>query len=196
MPEIPNVIASETIEVEWGNLIRDRTVQRYATVAARTAAHGAATDGDLSFLEDSGLVYIFDSGNWRPLVTPQLEIEGYTEVTTTSIGSSPAIEATVALTIPSTWLTWKVFAIATGNYKLAAAGFLTYRLRLDGTDLQANSSYDDAVGANSKTPFSVAGRRIGLSTTGVRNMELIANTSAGLGDLTQVALYAVAKRQT
>lgn len=67
MPEIADVVLSEEIEVEWGNDIRDRTVQRYADLAERTSEHSSPAVGDLSFLEDSGDLDVYFSGSWRHL---------------------------------------------------------------------------------------------------------------------------------
>lgn len=64
MPEIADVIPDTTIAVEWGNDIRDRTIQRYASAAARTAAHPTPTEGDLSYLEDTNAIYVYDGAAW------------------------------------------------------------------------------------------------------------------------------------
>jgi microcystin-dependent protein len=70
MPEMPNVITGETIEAEWGNDIRDRTIQRYDNRTTRTAEHPTPVTGDLSFLEDTGDVDLYFSGAWRHLNGP------------------------------------------------------------------------------------------------------------------------------
>lgn len=67
MPEISDVILDEAIETEWGNAIRDRTVQRYASATARASAHSSPSAGDLSYLEDTGDVDVYHSGSWRHL---------------------------------------------------------------------------------------------------------------------------------
>ena len=63
-PEMPDVIGGETITEEWGNDIRDRTLQRYANAADRTTLIPTPTDGDLSFLDDTGRVYVYNAGTW------------------------------------------------------------------------------------------------------------------------------------
>lgn len=68
MPEIPDVIATEPITVEWGNDIRDRVVQRYATISERSSESPSPGAGDLSYLADSGDVAVYHSGAWRKLV--------------------------------------------------------------------------------------------------------------------------------
>lgn len=70
MSEIADVVELELITDEWGNAIRDRTVQRYADVAERTTEHAAPTAGDLSYLADSGDVDVYHAGAWRHLGTP------------------------------------------------------------------------------------------------------------------------------
>lgn len=69
MPEIPNVVDSVTpIEASWGNAIRDRTVQRYADAAERSADHPSPTPGDLSYTADAGLIQFYHSGGWQSLI--------------------------------------------------------------------------------------------------------------------------------
>ena len=67
MSEMPDVISGETITSEWGNDIRDRTVQRYATVAARTASMPTPVEGDLSYLQDSNTVHVYNGSTWVKL---------------------------------------------------------------------------------------------------------------------------------
>jgi len=68
MAEMPNVIPNEIIEADWGNAIRDRTLQRYGNTATRDAENAAPADGELAFLEDSGDVQVYFQNAWRNLV--------------------------------------------------------------------------------------------------------------------------------
>jgi microcystin-dependent protein len=68
MPEMVNVVPTDPIESEWGNDIRDRTVQRYTSSANRTSLHPAPTAGDLSYLADTGSVEVYHSGAWRAML--------------------------------------------------------------------------------------------------------------------------------
>lgn len=68
--EIADVVLDEEIEEEWGNAIRDRTVQRYDDITTRTAENSSPTAGDLSFLEDTGDLDVYFSGAWRHLGVP------------------------------------------------------------------------------------------------------------------------------
>lgn len=70
MAEIADVVALETITVEWGNDIRDRTIQRYADVTERATENATPGAGDLSYLEDSGDVDVYHSGAWRHIGDP------------------------------------------------------------------------------------------------------------------------------
>lgn len=69
MSEMPDVATLTTISRDWGNDIRDRTVQRYSSVANRSTLHGAPVEGDLSYLADSGSVDVFHSGSWQSIDT-------------------------------------------------------------------------------------------------------------------------------
>src|SRR5690554_4816710 len=64
MPEINDVQIGETIAVEWGNAIRDRTIQRYADAAERDELHPNPTEGDLSYLEDTNSIEVYDGFEW------------------------------------------------------------------------------------------------------------------------------------
>lgn len=78
MAEIDDVQIGETIAVEWGNAIRDRTIQRYANAAERDELHPNPTEGDLSYLEDSNSIEVFDGFAWvagipnQAVTTPKL----------------------------------------------------------------------------------------------------------------------------
>jgi microcystin-dependent protein len=63
--EIGNVVAGTTISTTWGNQIRDRTVQRYASSAARASGHPTPTAGDLSYLADTGDIAVYHAGIWK-----------------------------------------------------------------------------------------------------------------------------------
>src|SRR5690554_3771562 len=64
MAEIDDVQIGETIAVEWGNAIRDRTIQRYADAAERDELHPNPTEGDLSYLEDTNSIEFYDGFAW------------------------------------------------------------------------------------------------------------------------------------
>lgn len=187
MPEMPDVVAGNTITVAWGNQIRDRTVQRYATAAARAASLPSPTEGDLSWLQDQNNMFVYDGTTWQPVGIPTNDIDGYTEVATSATGASPSVEATVALVIPAGWASWKCFAMVTGILSTGTSP-CTIRIRVDGTDLQAQ-----VVGLGQ---FAIVGRRSGMTTTGTRNVELIVSNASGVGTVTVVALYARARRLT
>lgn len=67
MTRTPDVTANNPITDEWGNEIRDRTVQRYASAAARSSEHSSPEAGDMSYLADSGRVEVFHSAAWRAI---------------------------------------------------------------------------------------------------------------------------------
>ena len=70
MPEMPDVVASEPVAADWGNDIRDRTVQRYLDAAARDASVPFPVAGDLAYLDDSGTVTLFDGTEWKSGTAP------------------------------------------------------------------------------------------------------------------------------
>jgi hypothetical protein len=188
---MPNVVSGNTIESAWGNAIRDRIVQRYASLAERTSLSPTPSDGDLSFFEDSGAVDIYYSGSWRPLGTQ--EVDGSVEVFgPVSHTTSFAAVATVTLTIPTYWTSWKAMAYATFFSGQSAAGLSNeYNIRIDGTSQQTlpvNSAVDTGEFA------AIGGRRTGMTTTGARAVDLMGREGSGTGQSSRIFLYARAVR--
>jgi hypothetical protein len=70
MPEIPNVVPGEPVESSWGNDIRDRTLQRYASQAARDASIITPASGDTAYLLDLYALTQFDGSQWAPVAPP------------------------------------------------------------------------------------------------------------------------------
>jgi microcystin-dependent protein len=68
VPEIPNVIPGEPVASEWGNDIRDRTLQRYSGTTQRGTLNPTPAPGDFSYLADTGAVEVFHSGVWRSML--------------------------------------------------------------------------------------------------------------------------------
>lgn len=62
--EMPDVVAGEPVASDWGNLIRSRTVQRYADATDRDALVPFPAPGDLAYLDDTAAMQLFDGTNW------------------------------------------------------------------------------------------------------------------------------------
>lgn len=60
MSEIPDVVPGEPVESSWGNLVRDRVVQRYADATARANLVPVPEDGAVSWLDDPGRLEVYD----------------------------------------------------------------------------------------------------------------------------------------
>jgi microcystin-dependent protein len=70
MAELADVVPTNSIDASWGNDVRDRTLQRYADDAGRTADHATPAAGDLSYLADTGGLAVYHSSAWRPFLPP------------------------------------------------------------------------------------------------------------------------------
>lgn len=185
MAEMPDVIGGETITSEWGNDIRDRTIQRYATVAARTAAHPTPVEGDLSYLQDSNTVDVYNGAAWVPFLATA-EVDGSAEVPAALSVSATVVDAvTVNLAIPAGWASWKCEAYATFNYSGGAT--VTVKIRVDGTDQQPQAF------AGNNESGAIGGRRTGMTTTGTRAVSLRASGTAP-AFISSMYLYARAVR--
>ncbi len=64
MSEIPDVVTGEVVASEWGNQIRDRTLQRYADEAERDTQAPTPSQGDMAYIEASGEVQVFNGSRW------------------------------------------------------------------------------------------------------------------------------------
>lgn len=198
-PEMPDVVTGEVVASDWGNDIRDRTVQRYASAAARSASIPSPAEGDLSYLNDTNKVYVYDGAAWvslNPDTITAYEVDGYTEVATVALTVSLSSVASVSLTIPGTWASWKCSATASwAHYVLSGTpNDLSVRLIIDGTVLQTL-----ALGGLQTTPYpgAIVGYRTGMTTTGARTIALQAAEGSGVQlELRDIAIYARAVRLT
>jgi len=65
----PNVVAGDKITSAWGNEIRNRTVQVFATAAERASQWPAPPKGAHSFLSDTGMLYEYSGSAWGGMAT-------------------------------------------------------------------------------------------------------------------------------
>ena len=222
MPEIVNVVSGNTITSVWGNSIRDRTIQRYASAAARTAAHASPATGDMSFLTDTGKVYVYSSGAWRlvtdtahgsshaaggsdplgdhgtahdPGGSDELSLEADAASSTASFTTLTGFSdvCTATLTIPATWGGWKCFAAA--SYTCdggTGSNQLQTVMRINGTDGPQNNVI---VAGADRASGSLIGRRTGITATGSATVDFRAKHDAGTAfTIRTVFLYARAIR--
>lgn len=68
MPEIPDVIAGNSVLATWGNLIRDRALQRYADQGALDVSILAPVAGDFAYVIDEQAVKVWTGAAWQILL--------------------------------------------------------------------------------------------------------------------------------
>ena len=107
MPEIPDVVAGTPVESNWGNDIRDRTVQRYADATARAAAVPVPVIGDLAVLEDSGALTMWDGSAWAVFRTTENKagLVRLFNVQTVSVAVTPSTTAILDVDITALGIT-------------------------------------------------------------------------------------------
>jgi hypothetical protein len=88
--EIPDVVAGTPVESNWGNDIRDRTVQRYADATERDVLVPVPVPGALAYLENTGIVTIYNGTAWALLgpYTPPLPVIGATTFPTITLSNT------------------------------------------------------------------------------------------------------------
>ena len=169
MAEMPDVIGGEVISSDWGNDIRDRTIQRYADVAERSSEHPTPVDGDLSFLNSTGLVYVYTSGLWRFLGGSETVEGAGTPSNTTTTASFTALKQ-FGLVIPGHWDEWDCVAQAFWAHHSPPATVTTVQYRLEVDGVEATTVTFDVTSEN--VSMARAFRRTGLTSTGSRTIAL------------------------
>lgn len=115
------------------------------------------------------------------------EVDGSTEVASASASTIYSAVASVSLSIPSDWSSWKCVATA---HARVSSGTYDAKIRIDGTDSQAIES----ISTDASTPIIVGnGRRTGMTTTGSRTVSFQVK-SLSPETLTDIYLYARAVR--
>lgn len=95
MALIPNVVPQTRITSVWGNLIRDRTVEAFATKAELDAQWSAAPDGAVAITLDTSRLWVRRGGLWLPPLTLPLGLYyegGLDTAQARTIGNPPGIE--------------------------------------------------------------------------------------------------------
>ena len=94
MPEIPNVVAGEPVQSDWGNDVRDRITSRYADATARAASTPFPQAGQITWLDDPGVLERFDGADWRELgEAPRVWAAGPAD----GVATSPAVKVVEVL---------------------------------------------------------------------------------------------------
>jgi len=127
MPEMPDVIPGADVDADWGNLIRSRTIQRYASVAVRTSQNPSPQDGDMSYLADVDEISFFDGAAWRVLVPQDVLDDALLLYDLSSVVDSKIADAMA----PSAWRAPTLL----NGWSNFGAGEQTARIRREPNDL-------------------------------------------------------------
>ena len=63
-PEMDDVTIGEVVASQWGNEIRDRTIQRYATDADVTTQNPTPQVGDMAYVDATGHLQVYNGTAW------------------------------------------------------------------------------------------------------------------------------------
>ena len=97
MAEIPDVNPLEIIEVDWGNPIRDRTLQRYDDEIERDNLVPLPASGDFAWIADIQTIQIYDGTGWVNVATGELSFLPLAGGTLTGALTTEAITANDAV---------------------------------------------------------------------------------------------------
>jgi hypothetical protein len=89
---VNDVVFGADVDPDWGNAMRDRTVQHFASAAARDAAITSPTEGMACWLNDVDQFLIYNGVAWRQPWSQPWGEQAYAETTTanTDIGGAEA----------------------------------------------------------------------------------------------------------
>ena len=89
MAEIPDVNPLEIIEIDWGNPIRDRTLQRYDDETERDNLVPFPASGDFAWIADIQEIQVYDGTGWVTVtdtsITEDLDMNGFGIISVGSI---------------------------------------------------------------------------------------------------------------
>ncbi len=168
-----------------------------ATGASTLVRVGVGTD-DQVLIADSGEAA---GVKWGTAAVGHEELTGKDDVASATATTTDGAKATVSLTIPAGWGSWAgegwasyVRAVTDG---LGAADIFSVKIRIDGTDQgiqETTREFEVGTGGNVDIAGAVGGRRVSISTTGSRNIELRAFTNVSTTAMKDIYLYARAVR--
>lgn len=173
--ELPDVVPAQVIASEHINDIRDRTIQRYASAAARASSNPSPAEGDLSYLNDSNGIYVYDGSAWvstnaaatilpaqlNGSVASDIVRVGGTQDNSGPIGISTTMadRASIVFNKPASWATY--FIMAWGSaYATSDAANLRSRVEIglsNGTTIDGQTaSCLHQVASASGSPVTIA----------------------------------------
>ena len=138
MPEIPNVVAGEPVEADWGNDIRDRSVQKYADLTALDFSQPLPQLGELAWLVDPGHLVVCTAVGpsvWTPVIDQDaltVQLDDYVQIsgdtmtgTLVMTGPDNVFSGPVetygdldnnATTLPTSWADLLTFDVPAGRW--------------------------------------------------------------------------------
>jgi hypothetical protein len=186
----PDVTAGTIIQSAWGNQIRDRTVQVFATVAERNALWPAPPRGAMCITVDTLALWIFDTGagGWRP--TP-----GTVLATSVSTALASNTSASVRVQLPGSLTAAVVFPAARVVRVDVHAGLQTDTLnrqgrveaRMDSVAVASVQQVLTGSAVGGPTQANVAGSALVLVPAGSHTFDLAVLSPQGSGSITAVA---------
>jgi hypothetical protein len=136
------------------NLLMNQSVMTFSTSAARTTAISTPTEGMVTYLEDSDLISIYESGAWRTSLNPRggiLQVQSTTKTDAFTMASSTFADVTglsVSITPKSSSSRVLVNVSLSGGGNPGASALLG-RIMRDSTAIVLC----DAAGSRTRTTF-------------------------------------------
>jgi len=151
MSEIQDVVPGSDVESTWGNLIKDRTLQRYSTQATLDASILTPSSGEFAYVVDESAVKVWTGASWDVLLdatsgdalflTPAEGDAAYVQIvnaqSTLAKGSLAGSEYGTSLTTPTSntvILSQTITGLSPGvQYRVVATSFMRTDTNPDGS---------------------------------------------------------------
>ena len=193
--ELSDVTTGATITAAHINNIKNRTVMRYATAAARTSAIPSPVEGEISYRQDDDVVEYYDGTSWVEVATTPIDPAGDFATASNLGGGGTSYEdlqvanwlmpgAPVTVTVTTGTIALVLFGARLGNSSAGFRTFLSFAVS-GATTLAASDnhaiSYEASV-ANDTAEFS-GHYLLDTLTPGSNTFTLYARKNGGLATL-------------
>lgn len=78
------VVAGNTIQAAWGNLVRDSVVNAFASRAARNSAISSPVEGMVAYITGDNILTVYDGTNWVQITPESASVETSESTSSTS----------------------------------------------------------------------------------------------------------------
>ena len=111
----PNVVANTPILSTWGNEVRDRSLQNFATAAERAAQWLAPPEGAISYLRDVDRIDVYTGTAWTPYGNVVAATAGRNLIQAGSLSAVTGATGNLGITFPVAYSVAPLIVVSPGD---------------------------------------------------------------------------------